>query len=202
MWKGTSPFLWCEQRKILLPLKNKLSSKEKVWTHNLRYLTLEITLPSLMILAINFSRCLLLAAPKSLLSRLSQVSSPVLGVGMCSQASPIPVLNQLLGVKSLIAICYVAAAKLELCGASCRDEKNPEASRFCTKPNSCRTQGHKNGEKASYTPGIYVRDANTKRIVESFFKPPGSISLLETHRFALCNFFNCPSSPSILGTSI
>ena len=148
-----------------------------------------------------FSRCPLLAAPKSLLSRLSPVSSPLLG-GDTLSGEPYPSSQSVIRGKSLIAICDISAAKLKLCGSFCRDEKNPEASRFCTKPNSCRTQGHKNGEKASYTPGIYVRDANTKRIVESFFKPPGSISLLETHRFALCNFFNCPSSPSILGTSI
>ena len=71
-----------------------------------------------------------------------------IGGGEALTSEPYPSSQSVIRGNSLIAICDSSAAKLELCGALCRDEKNPEASRFCNKPNSCRTQGHKNGEKA------------------------------------------------------
>ena len=54
--------------------------------------------------------------------------------------------------KSVLVICDAAVSRQELCGALYRDEKHPEASRFC----ACRIAGHKHGEKAFATEGIYV----------------------------------------------
>ena len=98
---------------------------------------------------------------------------------------PFPSSQAILRGKSVLVICDDTVSKQELCRALYRDEKHPEASRFCTKPLGCRIAGHKLGEKAYVTAGIYVHEINTKRKNTCYHKPRGSISLIEKHRTSL-----------------
>ena len=102
-----------------------------------------------------------------------------------SPSFPFPSSQSILRGKSILVLCDDTASKQELCGALYRDEKHPESSRFCAKPSGCRIAGHKLGEKAHVTEGIYVHEVNTKRKSTCYHKPRGSISLMETHRTSL-----------------
>ena len=92
---------------------------------------------------------------------------------------PFPSSQAILRGKSVLVICDDAASRQELCGALYRDEKHPEASRFCVKLLGCRIAGHKHGEKAFATEGIYVHESNTKRKNNCYHKPRGSLKLLK-----------------------
>ena len=102
-----------------------------------------------------------------------------------SSSFPFPSSQAILRGKSILVVCEDTASKQELCGALYRDEKHPEASRFCSKPLGCRIAGHKSGEKAYVTAGIYVHEINTKRKNTCFHKPRGSISLMDNHLTSL-----------------
>ena len=102
-----------------------------------------------------------------------------------SPSFPFPSSQAILRGKSVLVICEDTVSKQELCGALYRDEKHPEASRFCAKPLGCRIAGHKLGEKAHVTAGIFVHEINTKRKNTCYHKPLGSISLIEKHRTSL-----------------
>ena len=96
-----------------------------------------------------------------------------------SLSFPFPSSQAILRGKSVLVICNDAASRQELCGALYRDEKHPEASRFCVKPLGCRIAGHKQGKKAFATEEINVHESNTKRKNNCYHKPRGSLKLLK-----------------------
>ena len=102
-----------------------------------------------------------------------------------SPTIPFPSSQAILRGKSVLVICDAAVARQELCGALYRDEKHLDATRFCAKPVGCRIAGHKHGDKAFATEGIYLHESNTKRKSNCFHKPRGSIQLTENLRTSI-----------------